>query len=99
MHTLKQLRPVMKFIGKSKFVSRYRLRNNSLNSYADIGANLTDGMFQGIYNGNQKHTSDLDVVLERSWATGLEKIIITVGTISDTKDAMEIAQKDGKMEM
>lgn len=69
-----------------------------MNSYADIGANLTDGMFQGIYNGNQKHPSDLDVVLERSWATGLQKIIITVGTISDTKDAMEIAQKDGKMD-
>lgn len=53
-------------------------------------------MFQGIYNGSQKHPSDLDVVLERSWATGLQKIIITVGTIADRADALEIAQKDGK---
>lgn len=64
--------------------------------FVDIGANLTDGMFQGIYNGSQKHPSDLDVVLQRSWATGLEKIIITVGTISDRKDAIDIAEKDGE---
>lgn len=67
-----------------------------LSFLVDIGANLTDGMFQGIYNGSQKHPSDLDVVLERSWATGLQKIIITVGTIADRADALEIAQKDGK---
>lgn len=53
-------------------------------------------MFRGVYNGTQKHPDDLDIVLERSWSTGLEKIIITVGTITDTKDAVEIAQKDGK---
>lgn len=53
-------------------------------------------MFQGLYNGNQKHPSDLDVVLERSWAAGMQKIIITVGTIADRQDALAIAQKDGK---
>lgn len=61
----------------------------------DIGANLTDGMFQGIYNGSQKHPNDLDIVLNRSWSTGLEKIIITVGTITDTDDAAKLAAKDG----
>lgn len=52
-------------------------------------------MFQGVYNGSQKHPNDLDVVLERSWQTGLDKIIITVGTLSDVKDAAEIARKNG----
>lgn len=52
-------------------------------------------MFRGVYNGSQKHPDDLDIVLERSWSTGLEKIIITVGTITDTEDAAKIAQKDG----
>lgn len=61
----------------------------------DIGANLTDGMFQGIYNGFQKHPNDLDIVLKRSWTTGLDKIIITVGTITDTDEAAKIAQNDG----
>lgn len=61
----------------------------------DIGANLTDGMFQGIYNGTQKHPNDLDIVLKRSWTTGLDKIIITVGTITDTDEAAKVAQTDG----
>lgn len=61
----------------------------------DIGANLTDGMFRGIYNGSQKHPNDLDTVLKRSWTTGLEKIIITVGTITDIDEAAKIAQTDG----
>lgn len=52
-------------------------------------------MFQGIYNGSQKHPNDLDIVLNRSWCNGLEKIIITVGTITDTEDAAKLAQKDG----
>lgn len=52
-------------------------------------------MFRGVYNGSQKHPDDLDIVLERSWNTGLKKIIITVGTITDTEDAAKIAQKDG----
>lgn len=63
---------------------------------ADIGANLTDGMFEGIYNGSQKHPNDLDVVLDRSWQTGLQKIIITVGTIKDSDAAAKLAAKDGK---
>lgn len=66
-----------------------------LTNQIDIGANLTDGMFQGIYNGSQKHPNDLDIILDRSWANGLDKIIITVGTINDTEDAVKIAQKDG----
>lgn len=52
-------------------------------------------MFQGIYNGSQKHPNDLENILERSWRSGLDRIIITVGTIGDVDDAVKIAQKDG----
>lgn len=37
---------------------------------ADIGANLTDGMFQGQYMGKQYHSPDLPRVLERAWSAG-----------------------------
>lgn len=56
-------------------------------------------MFQGVYNGSQKHPDDLNIVLERSWANGLDKIIVTVGTLNDTADAVKITQKDGTKEM
>lgn len=55
-------------------------------------------MFRGVYNNYQKHQRDLDTVLERSWHHGLEKIIITVGTINDLPEAVKIAQNDGTIE-
>lgn len=50
--------------------------------FIDIGANLTDLMFHGIYNGSQKHPADLDQVLARAFASGLEKVIVTAGLCS-----------------
>lgn len=52
-------------------------------------------MFQGIYNGSQKHPDDLEIVLDRAWTSGLDKIIVTVGSISDHVDAIKLVQKDG----
>lgn len=62
----------------------------------DIGANLTDSVYQGIYHGSQKHQPDLDKVLERSWNNNLSKIIITAGSVEDSKKALEIAKTNGK---
>uniref|UniRef100_A0A182PG64 Deoxyribonuclease TATDN1 n=1 Tax=Anopheles epiroticus TaxID=199890 RepID=A0A182PG64_9DIPT len=62
--------------------------------FIDIGANLTDPMYQGIYNGSTKHEPDLSHVLQRSWAGGLDKIIITVGTLSDCEPTFEIVKAD-----
>ena len=44
---------------------------------ADIGANLTDGMFKGSYNGKVQHPPDLDAVLQRAWAAGTEARTLT----------------------
>ena len=49
---------------------------------ADIGANLTDGMYRGEYHGgSKKHEPDLEDVLERSWKEGLTHIIVTGGSV------------------
>lgn len=60
--------------------------------YIDIGANLTDPMFRGIYGGTQKHTNDLNLVLERAWKQGVEKMIITVGTLNEADEALKLAK-------
>lgn len=67
--------------------------------FIDIGANLTDGMFQGIYGESQKHPEDLNNVLERAYKIGVEKIIITVGSKLDFPRAKELIQKHDKLSM
>ncbi|KAI2805715.1 TatD DNase [Blomia tropicalis] len=60
----------------------------------DIGANLTDPMFQGIYNGKQSHVPDLKIVIQRAIQNGLDKIIITGGNLDDSRKALELANTD-----
>lgn len=64
--------------------------------FADIGANLTDEMYQGVYHGNKKHEADLDLVLKRAWEAGLSKMIITGTSLSDSKTALELAKTNRK---
>lgn len=52
-------------------------------------------MYQGIYNGTQKHQADLDKVLERCWTNNVSKVIITAGTVEESKRAIELARTDG----
>ncbi|TMW39613.1 hypothetical protein DOY81_015307, partial [Sarcophaga bullata] len=62
--------------------------------FIDIGANLTDPMFRGLYGGSQKHQDDLELVLQRSWQQGMQKMIITVGTLNEADEALTMANKD-----
>ncbi|XP_050295866.1 deoxyribonuclease TATDN1 isoform X2 [Anthonomus grandis grandis] len=54
-------------------------------------------MYQGIYNGSKKHEPDLTHVLKRSWKSGLEKIIITGGSLKESKEAIELAKTDDRL--
>ena len=62
-------------------------------SYIDVGANLTDGMFRGEYHGKTYHDPDLDVVLRRGWDAGVEKVMVTAGTLSEAREALELAER------
>ncbi len=99
--------------------------------HADIGANLTDGMFEGQYMGKAYHCPDVTKVLERAWAAGtsskmttyvsvlvytdvvfiwhvsyhrshvtlyagVEKIIVTAGSLPEAESALALARTDGK---
>ncbi|XP_034241199.1 putative deoxyribonuclease TATDN1 [Thrips palmi] len=65
--------------------------------FIDIGANLTDPMYQGFYHDSKKHAPDLTDVLDRSWNQGLSKIIITGGSLEDSKKALDLAQTNDKL--
>ncbi|KAE9527574.1 hypothetical protein AGLY_012854 [Aphis glycines] len=74
-----------------KSILFWKLTKMSSIPFIDIGANLTDPMFKGIYNGNKKHKEDLEDVLERAWKNDLKKIIITSGSLDDSIESLKIA--------
>ena len=65
--------------------------------YIEIGANLSDRMYQGEYNGSNKHEADLPCVLERSWKAGIEYMIITGGSLSDVTEAINLSKIDERL--
>ncbi|KAJ7976219.1 TatD related DNase [Quillaja saponaria] len=63
----------------------------------DIAVNFTDGMFKGIYNGKQRHVSDIATVLSRAWSAGVERIIVIGGSLEESKEALSVAETDGRL--
>lgn len=65
--------------------------------FVDIGANLLDGMYSGVYNGKQSHRGDLDSVLDRAWAIGIDRMIVTAGTLEEAKEALALCERDPRL--
>ncbi|GIX63815.1 deoxyribonuclease TATDN1, putative [Babesia caballi] len=67
--------------------------------FIDIGVNLVDKMYKGIYNGKQRHVADLPGVIQRAKSAGVVKMLLTAGSLSDLHESLEIceeyADKDG----
>lgn len=59
---------------------------------ADIGANLTDTMYQGIYNGIRKHEPDLNIVLNRAFMKNVDKLILTGTDVELSEICLKIAK-------
>lgn len=58
---------------------------------------MTDSMFSGTYRGKSKHDPDLDEVLERAWANGVDKMLVTAGCLAETAEAAKLAEKDDRL--
>ncbi|KAL1917568.1 uncharacterized protein VTP21DRAFT_3961 [Calcarisporiella thermophila] len=59
--------------------------------FIDIAANLTDPIFRGIYRGKKAHPDDFLLVLKRAAAAGVEKIMVTAGSVKESQEALELA--------
>ncbi|PKA45777.1 TatD DNase family protein [Apostasia shenzhenica] len=54
-------------------------------------------MFKGIYNGKQCHAGDIPAVLARAWSAGVDRIIVTGGSLEGSREALAIAETDGRL--
>ncbi|RDW91579.1 hypothetical protein BP5796_02744 [Coleophoma crateriformis] len=59
--------------------------------YIDIGINLTDPIYTGLYHGTQRHPDDLLAVLKRSQEAGCQKLIVTGSDLKESERAVELS--------
>jgi len=61
--------------------------------FVDIGANLLDERYtDGIYYGKQRHEPDFDLVLERALRQGVTHVILTAGTLEESRKALDVVK-------
>ncbi|KAI1269947.1 hypothetical protein F5Y18DRAFT_422911 [Xylariaceae sp. FL1019] len=61
--------------------------------YIDIGINLADTIYRGIYHGKERHPNDLHAVVSRAKEVGCEKLIVTGSDFPSSREALGIAQE------
>ncbi|KAG6360216.1 hypothetical protein INS49_011272 [Diaporthe citri] len=60
--------------------------------YIDIGINLADPIFRGVYNGKQRHDDDLSGLVDRARQVGCTKLIVTGSSFKTSRDALALAK-------
>jgi TatD DNase family protein len=62
--------------------------------FVDIGANLMDDRYRkGEYFGKLRHEPDFDAVIQRSWQAGVTHLILTAGTLQESKEALKVVRE------
>ena len=59
----------------------------------DIGVNLCDDMYKGIYNGKTAHESDVGKVVERAIERHVDKMMITGTCMDDIVEAITLIRE------
>ncbi|KAI0116328.1 TatD family hydrolase [Nemania sp. FL0031] len=61
--------------------------------YIDIGINLADPIFRGVYHGKERHPDDLQAVVSRAHEVGCQKLLITGSDFKSSRHALDIAKE------
>ncbi|KAI9054073.1 hypothetical protein LZ554_001244 [Drepanopeziza brunnea f. sp. 'monogermtubi'] len=61
--------------------------------FCDIGINLTDSVYTGLYNGTQRHPSDLHDVVRRARDVGCKKLIVTGSDLKHSERALDLCDE------
>jgi TatD DNase family protein len=62
--------------------------------FVDIGANLLDERFtEGSYHGKVRHEPDWEAVMERAVSSGVTHIILTAGSLRESRRALELVRE------
>ncbi|KAH7305075.1 hypothetical protein BKA65DRAFT_486129 [Rhexocercosporidium sp. MPI-PUGE-AT-0058] len=61
--------------------------------FVDIGINLTDPVYTGIYHGTPRHENDLSAVVQRAIDIGCEKLIVTGSDLEHSQTAVRLARE------
>lgn len=80
----------MYFSSLRSSVSYFR---HDLTGSIQIGINLADPIFRGVYNGKQRHDDDLSAVVDRARQVGCAKLIVTGSSFKSSRDALAIAKQ------
>ena len=59
----------------------------------DIGVNLLDNMYDGEYNGKQRHVEDRISVLQRAKSMGVQSVICTAGSVQESIDTLKLVRE------
>jgi len=65
--------------------------------FIDIGGNISDPVYRGIYRGKQAHEDDFMMMLNRAKDVGVSKIMITGTTLEESAKALEVAKLDASL--
>ena len=60
--------------------------------YVDIGINLSDATFRGVYHGKQAHEDDTVHVIQRAVDIGCLKMMVTGSDLEESQKAIRIAE-------
>ncbi|KAG0280988.1 hypothetical protein BGZ95_007514, partial [Linnemannia exigua] len=60
----------------------------------DVGINLTDPMFRGVYRGTRHHADDLAQVMRRTRNAGVDRLVVTAGNLKMCRQVLDLARDD-----